>query len=246
MKNLRKLDAAHVVKWGEDFTKRNYTGLERYANVDDVKLKRAPSNTLEGTANALILSSERAEQEAIRNNPPVTSREYVERADYSIMTLYSDYKDDIEAELKTWADYREERKKWRKCNYRYCLNMFPVASDNFKGAPAKRKDSRYCCGECRRADYDATRRYTETGSYLPVYFYLPELSESVEDRTRMNEGAATTEVIEENLNDRRPLFRANLKFEKNNIYPVKTYNIADLTESEIKERKLDKFLSKVA
>lgn len=244
MKNLRKLEATHAVRWGEDFTKRNYTGLERYANVDDVKLKRAGKNTLEGVANALILTAERAEQEAIRKNPPRNDRAYVERSDYSITTLYSDYKDDIEAGHKSWTDYHEERKKWRRCKYMYCLNVFPIDSDNFKAQPAKRSDSRYCCEACRKGEYDAKRRYVETGSFLPIYFYLPELSESVGDKIREQEFASEADIIEEEINKRRPQRIAPIQREKVDEYPVTTYNIADLTEEEIKERKLEKFAEK--
>lgn len=246
MKNLKKLEASHAVKWNEDFQQRKYDGLERYANVDDVKLKRAGENTLEGIANALILTAERAEQEAIRNNPPRNDRAYVERSDYSIMTLYSDYKDDIEAELKTWEDYREERKKWRKCKYMYCLNMFPIDSDNFKGLPAKRKDSRYCCDDCRRGEYDANRRYRETGSFLPVYYYLPEQDEYINDKLRRNEFASQADIIEEERNKRRPLRKVPNEHGKSKVSPVVSYNIVELTEEEIRERRLQKFARKHA
>ncbi|MCG7346394.1 hypothetical protein MHZ92_20010 [Sporosarcina sp. ACRSL] len=199
-----RLKAFHAVQYGEGFQQRNYSVLESYANVDDVTLKRAPRTTLEGAARDMITAVERAEQIAIRANPPVNCKGYVERADYPITSLYSDYKEGIEAEERTWADYRAERKKWRKCKHMYCLNVFPTVKDNFKLFPAKRKGARYCCDGCRVAHKDAHKRYEATGSYLPVYYYLPKLTESVNDEARMYESAYEADKIEKQVDKKRP------------------------------------------
>jgi len=239
---LTKLKANHKVKYGQDFPKRKLTDLESYANVDDVTLKRAPKTTLEGVANDLILEAERAEQERIKANPPVYSREYVERSDYTITSLYSDYKDDIEQGLRTWDEYKEERKKWRRCKHKFCLNVFPIDSDNFKDYPAKRIDSRYCCDSCRYLAAESNTRYEQTGSYLPQWFYLPALSESVGDRVRRNDFASESADIEREINKNRPIFKAKERDRMREPSPVKTYY---LSEDEIAERKLRKLLVKV-
>lgn len=206
-KNLRKLEARHPVNYSEGFSRNSDSELERYANVDDVTLKRAPADTLEGVANALILELERAEQERIRANPPVTCRGYIERSDYPLTSLYDDFKALIEAGVKDWDDYREERRKWRKCGHKYCLNYFPVCRDNFREVPAKRKDSRYCDATCQLSHREAIRRYERHGSYLPVYYYLPELSESVGDRSRANEFANEYEDLQKEALKNRPVSR---------------------------------------
>ncbi|MBS4193485.1 hypothetical protein [Lederbergia citri] len=248
---LTKLKARHAVKYSKDFPNRKPNILDIYANVDDVTIKRAPANTLEGFANRLITDAERAEQEAIRANPPVFCKGYVERADYSITSLYSDYKDKIEDstllfmlrlqifgveawntldQLVTWDDYRVERKKWRSCKYMFCLNVYPIDKTNFKDMPAKRNDSRFCCDECRTAARDADRRYKETGSYLPESYYVPRLTESVGDDIRKYEYAAEAKTIQRNINANRPVRRAVIKEVKPKHGAVITYKSIEEAE----------------
>ncbi|MDW0110444.1 hypothetical protein [Sporosarcina aquimarina] len=201
--NMPRLKAFHSVNYGGDFTQRKIEGCEQYANVTDMQLKRAPRTTQEGAARDMITMIERAEQSLIRANPPINCKGYVERADYSIMSLYSDYKDKIEYGLANWSDYRAERKKWCQCRYMYCLNMFPIERDNFKRKPAKRKDARYCCDDCRVAQKDADKRYKATGSYLPVYYYMPKLTETVNDEARLYESATAADEIERQIDKRK-------------------------------------------
>lgn len=203
LQSLTQLKAFHPVRYSGDFTQRKIDSLEEYANVTDMQLKRAPRTTLEGASRDLITIIERAEQELIRANPPINCKGYVERANYPISSLYSDYKDGIEAGERTWSDYRAERKKWRACKYMYCLNVFPTDADNFKIYPAKRKDSRFCCDDCRIGQRDAERRYKKHGSYLPVHYYLPRMDETVNDEARIYEIAATGEDIEKQMNKRK-------------------------------------------
>src|SRR5699024_9438722 len=98
------------------------TDLTQYTNVDDITLKRAPMTTLEGYANRLLVEAERKEQAEDRRQAKRYDRSYVERANYPITSLYSDYKDMIEKGRKDWTDYKEERKKWRRCKYKFCIN----------------------------------------------------------------------------------------------------------------------------
>src|SRR5699024_4727564 len=102
---------------------------------------------------------------------------------------------------------RKERYKWRKCKHKYCLNYFPISRDNFKGRLAKRIDSKYCDSTCQLRHREAIRRYERHGSYLPIYYYLPELSESVGDRTRSNEFANEYDDLQKEYMKRRPISR---------------------------------------
>lgn len=245
--NLNKLEANHPVNYSVEFPKRNLNELERYANVDDVRLKRAPSDTLEGRANALILAAERAEQKAIKANPPRNCKGYVERSDYPITSLYSDFKDLIEAGEKDWDDYRAERRKWKRCKHMYCLNYFPIDKTNFKRFEAKRKDSEYCDAWCRSAHRDAERRFDKHGSYLPEHYYLSVLSESAGDRHRQNEFASEAESIEKEITKQRPMMKRTsdeIDEAQAGAGEVVTYNINDLTKQEIKEKNLQEYCEK--
>lgn len=198
-----RLKAFHTVKYGGDFPRRKLNTLEQFTNVTDMQLKRAARNTLEGAARDMITQNERTEQIVERVCPPVNCKGYVERAEYSITSLYSDYKDLIEAGERNWTDYHAERKKWRKCRHMYCLNIFSIDRDNFRRFPSKRKDSRYCCDDCRIAHRDAERRYKKYGSYLPVHYYTPRLTETVNDEARIYEVVTPDEDLEKRINKRK-------------------------------------------
>ncbi len=213
------LKARHKPLYSKDFPKpKKPSILERFANVDEVYLKRAPKGSLEYEALQLNKQSESEEQEKARVNPPVTDRSYVERSDFTLQDLYNDIRSVMEwynvatylmrllifgsDALSTYTDrldwdyYRSERKKFRSCRYKYCLNMFPIEGDNIRQGDSKRTDSRYCCNTCRKADFDATERYKKHGSYLPVYFYLEQTAEHIGDTVRMREVAKPIEAIE--------------------------------------------------
>lgn len=185
LSHLKKLRANHYVHYDNDlFIRRKDTDLTQYTNVDDITLKRADRNTLEGYANRLLIESERKEQAEDRRQARRYDRSYVERGDYSIMSLYSDYKQMIEAGHKDWADYQAERRKWRRCKYKFCINVYPINKDNFLGKKARRNDSRYCCDKCRKAEDEIKRNMRKYGSYLPVHEIENEQADSVGDRER--------------------------------------------------------------
>ncbi|WP_432352733.1 hypothetical protein [Sporosarcina sp. A2] len=206
-----RIKPVHAVHYSKDFPRRKSNLLDVYANVTDMQLKRAGNNSLEGSARNMITANERAEQFIIKAAPPVNSKEYVERADYSITSLYSDYKLLIEAKRRTWTDYRAERKTWRRCKYMYCLNMFPTSKDNFLRRPAKRSDATYCCEACRLGQKDADNRYKTNGSYLPVYFYADRLAETVGDEARVYERVGEADEIEEQINKKREVVPVKLR-----------------------------------
>lgn len=185
LSKLNRLKARHYVKYdGNNFPRRAIDDLTQYTNVDDVTLKRAPINTLEGYANALLREAERKEQAEAKRTAKRYDRSYVEKADYTITSLYSDYKTEIERGSKSWADYQQERKKWRRCKYKFCLNMFAIDKDNFIGMGARRSDSRFCCDECRKSQYTINSNLKQYDSYLPVHEIVGEQMDSVNDRER--------------------------------------------------------------
>lgn len=213
------LKARHHPQYSSDFPKvKKPSLLERFANVDDVYLKRAPKGSLEYDALQRIKESERDKQLQSRVNPPITDRSYVERSDFTLQDLYNDVRSLMEwytiatylmrllifgnSALSTYTDcldweyYRVERKKFRSCRYKYCLNMFPIEGENIRGYDAKRSDSRYCCETCRKADFEATERFKKHGSYLPVYFYVEQTAEHIGDTVRMREVAKPMDAID--------------------------------------------------
>ena len=213
------MKARHNPLYNKDFPKpKKPSILEPFANVDDVYLKRAPKGSLEYEALQLIKKSESSEQALARVNPPVTDRSYIERSDFTLHDLYNDIRSVMEwysiatylmrllifgnSALSTYSDrldwdfYRSERKKFRSCRYKYCLNMFSIEGDNIRGDDAKRSDSRYCCETCRKADHDATKRYQQHGSYLPVYYYLEQTAEHISDTARLREVAKPLDAID--------------------------------------------------
>lgn len=203
LSQLRKLRVNHYVQYdGDLFTRKKDTDLTQYTNVDDITLKRAPITTLEGYANRLLVEAERNEQAEARRQARRYDRSYVERADYSIMSLYSDYKDLIEYGHKEWADYREERKKWRRCKYKFCINVYAINKHNFRGLAARRNDSRYCCDECRKAEDETKRNMRKYGSYLPVHAIEDEQADSVNDRERKRTAPHAEKELQDAYNER--------------------------------------------
>ncbi|MEK4085149.1 hypothetical protein [Psychrobacillus sp. FSL K6-1415] len=208
----------HRVIYSADFPKpKKPSILEQFANVEDVPLKRAPLTTLEGQANKLLLDAERMEQALARICPPVTDRAYVEKSDFTVTDLYNDIVSRMEwtalrclalisvfgidalstfETVLDWDYYREERKKWRGCRYKYCLNMYAVKGGNIRGESPKRSDSRYCSEGCRKAAYEAEERYRLHGSFLPVYYYTEQLADTVGDKTRTHEVACPSDKID--------------------------------------------------
>lgn len=232
---MPRLKAYHPVRYNEDFPQRKLGDLEQYANVCDVDLKRARSDTQEGAARDMVTMIERAEQELIRANPPVYCRGYIERADYPITSLYSDYKGRIERGGATWAEYTAERKNWKKCGHKFCLNVFPTDKNNFRNWKAKRKDSRYCDDQCKNGAHNAERSFERTGSYMPEWYWLPRLSESVGDDIRKHEFAADSDKIEKAINKKTPGRRAIIKDDTGEMVRTKSGDVIvfkNLAEAE--------------
>ncbi|MET4561560.1 hypothetical protein ABIA69_002728 [Lysinibacillus parviboronicapiens] len=248
------LKARHKPLYSAEFPKSKKPSiLEPFSNVDDVYLKRATKGSLEYDALQSIKESESAEQEKARECAPITDRSYVERSDFTVQDLYNDIVSLMEwnsiatylmrllifgnSALTTYTDcldwdyYRVERKKFRNCRYRYCLNMFPIEGDNIRGDDAKRSDSRYCCEICRKSAFDSEERFKKHGSYLPVYYYVEQTSEYIGDEARLREVAKSIDVIDSRSvkgNATSPIKgnRRRKSLEQHEFKPFLTVNIA--------------------
>jgi hypothetical protein len=252
-----RLRATHTYRVSSDFPAKQYHGLESYANVDDTTLRKAPITTLEGIGNLLNFNAEYLERihkrEEIKRRSAQEwrklEREYVYRSDFTITDLYSDFKDLIEDGVATWEDYREERKKWRGCKHRFCLNMFPIDKDNFKGFKKRPINSEYCCCDCKQKEMDARKRYKDSAEFLDNPTYLPKwfYSEVTEDWREKKRQAIEVSVeavkLESLINERRPMMKPK-KLKTQEIQeagPVITYNLNDLTDEELIEKNLMKY-----
>lgn len=239
------MKATHPVKWNGDFPQRKITGHEAKANICDKTLRKAPAATQEGMANLLLRNAEYLDR-AHRRHKIITrsaaewrrmEREHVASAEFTITDLYSDYKDLIEfgliryvlllktfgfaalpnfADLTTWDDYRQERRKWKRCKHRFCLNMFPVERDNFKERKPKRCDSKYCSRSCNenekyaRICYEKTAEVFENPTYLPGWFYEEVTLEWGQKRSELREVALPGDELEREINKNKPLRHAPL------------------------------------
>gem|GEM_PF-1453110 len=249
------IKAYHNVKYSDDIPKvKRPSILECYANADDIALKTAKVTTLEGMARELAKYSEHIDRESLRTQPPVNDRAYVERSEFTITDLYNDLMSIIEWSLfrymaliytfgfealpyySTVLDYSyyvQQRKKFRRCKYMFCLNMFAMEGDNFRNAKPKRVDSRFCCDVCRKASYDATKRFKSTGSYLPVEYYAPIYGESVDDRYRLHEQVYLENDIETEIAKKKPAFKAKSKKVSYEHGKVVTYSSLDEAEKAL-------------
>lgn len=257
------LKAYHYVKTNEDMPKsKNPSILERFANVGDVPLKTAKVTTLEGMAREFAKLSEYLDRQSTKANPPVNDRAYVERSEFTITDLYNDLMSIIEWSLfryiallhtfgldalsyystvLNYSYYVRERKKFRRCKYMFCLNMFAIEGDNLRDSKSKRVDSRFCCDACRKASHDANKRFKRTGSYLPIEYYAPIYGESVDDRYRLHEETQPSYKVETEIMKKKPMFKVKLKnesYEHGEMVKYKT--LAEAKQAQTIAEKVDK------
>lgn len=267
------MKATHPVAYNGEFPQKKCNDIEVYANVSDSILRKAPVNTQEGIANLLLDNTEyliRAHRKKEIETRSAAEwrqleREYVNSSRFTIMDLYSDYKDLIEEgvmryvslltvfgfqamtafdELLTWEDYREERKKWKRCKHRFCLNMFPISKDNFKFSnKAKKRDAKYCCGACNENEKYARRCFEKTGklmenaTFLPDFFYEEVTEDWKGKRSRNLEVATDILTIEKQIHANKPIRKPIIKVEKTPVYGCVTRKLSDVTPEELESEK---------
>lgn len=115
-------------------------------------------------------------------------RNYVERADYTEPDLFDDILTKYERGLFTADEAQAYAKRYRKCRYRFCENVFKP----------RRKNQYYCPdSNCRNREANSKQRFKETGTYLPPHVYK-ELREDTRQRNYERwEVAQDIEIIEE-------------------------------------------------
>ncbi|MGF6951012.1 hypothetical protein QF028_003517 [Neobacillus sp. B4I6] len=194
-------------KTSKDFSAKKYEGLQAFANVPDERLKRAPLHTAEAMGNLLNYNADyllKAKHEAAvrartRKEWQKAEYEYVEKSAYNLRDLYDDLMERMDATENyiNPEEYRAERCKWRQCGYYACDNYFPTAEDHMRshafnqsGLKVRRKDSKYCCADCRKDQENALARLKKTGTLLPEYAYEYILDDARE--TRAEKEVATT------------------------------------------------------
>ncbi|PFP30127.1 hypothetical protein COJ96_06825 [Bacillus sp. AFS073361] len=247
-----------------------------YANVEDEKVRKAPLTTQEGIGNLLDMNAEyliRAQKRnEIKTRPAAEwrklEREHVNKSDYTITDLYSDFKEIIEfnalrylALLKTfgmdalecyeevivtWADYREERKKWKRCKHRFCLCVFPIDADNFQGKKKRKRDAKYCCRTCNENEkysrdcYDRTKKILDNPTYLPDWFY-GEVTEDWKRKLNVrNEFPMESKDIERQINKANPIYFPKKVKSEPVIGECVTRKLADLTSEQLESEKWKK------
>ncbi|MFP7479472.1 hypothetical protein [Terribacillus saccharophilus] len=183
-----RMRATHPVAYTEGFNKEKPSDMSPSANVLEGNLQRPPLTTLEGATwlidyNAMQLLARYEDFEIESRSAKewrMLEREYVKRADYTIMDFYDDFRTAMEVpgSALTWVDYRRERKKLRKCKCKFCLNYFPIEEGSmFIRKRVRRSDSLYCTAGCKQMQMDANKEFRRTseiyenGTYLPVYAY---------------------------------------------------------------------------
>lgn len=265
-----KMKAAHKVKWNKEFPRRNYEGLDRYANVSERALRKAPVNTLEGITNLIdhniewLIREQKREEIRTRSAKEwrLLERAYITKSRYTITDIYDDYKKLIENKEATWSDYTEERKKWRTCKNKWCLNIFPVDRAHFKAddpyfqhvyRKAKNKHSKFCCDECRcefdkaLSQWEKTKKIYDNPTFLPQREINKELrlETSIQDIILSHEISyqpIDLEAIESGAMKSPQSFKV-----KDSEFwwgECETYNISDLTSEEICEKDLEKYAKK--
>lgn len=183
----------------KDFPIKKYEGLQAYANVPDDRLKKAPLHTAEAIGNLLNYNADYllkvSHEEAVKNRTRKEWQrleyEFVEKSDYNLRDLYDDLMERMDApeDYITAEQYREERRKWKRCKFYACDNYFPRTEDHMKshafklsGLKARRKDAEYCCDKCRKDQENALARMKKTGTLLPDYAYEYILDDAREKR----------------------------------------------------------------
>lgn len=269
LSKLPRMKAKHPVKWNRDFRQKQYNGIRIYANVDPKYLRKAPIRTIEGATKLLDnniewLLREHKREEIRRRSAEewrMLERAYITKARYTLTDLYDDFKTLIEKGEKTWADYTAERKKWKTCKHRFCLEIYPISNDHFRKdayfrhvyAKPKRKDSKFCCDQCKKDAKKADKQFEITAKIYNNPTYLPKkeikrelrLDSSVQDEIYKKEisyQAADLEALADGSMKYESFAESTVKENKDFWWgECKTYNINDLTDVEIKEEKLEKY-----
>jgi len=119
-------------------------------------------------------------------------QEYVYCAEFTLMDLYDMLMRGLERGKITREQYREQRRKYRPCKYRFCLNYFIPS----------RKDQVFCCSDCQKRENNAIAEYKRTskiyaaGTYLPPSAYKDNRQSENENNYRKHERIFEPNTVE--------------------------------------------------
>ncbi|KZM55192.1 hypothetical protein A3Q35_01170 [Aeribacillus pallidus] len=90
-------------------------------------------------------------------------RQYVHRASFTGPDLEDFLLTRLEKGKITRQQMEEERKRYKKCEHRFCLDYFIP----------RRKDQRFCCEDCRKRENEAIKEFERTSKIYRAGTYLP-------------------------------------------------------------------------
>lgn len=125
-------------------------------------------------------------------------RQYVYRAAFTLPDLVDNLLRRYEKGRMTKEQLRQERRRYRPCAHRFCLNYF---------IPARPKQ-KYCCDDCRKREYLAIREFNRTskiyraGTYLPPTAYKSPREHEMERQYKNHERLFEDEKLIDLMADR--------------------------------------------
>ncbi|MEO2074849.1 MAG: hypothetical protein ABGX20_05580 [Bacillus sp. (in: firmicutes)] len=149
--------------------------------------------------------SENIEREAIKHRSAEEWRElerqHVVKASFTLPDLVDNLLRRLEKGSITREQLEAERRKYRPCKHRFCLNYFIP----------QRKDAVFCCRDCKEREKKAIAYFKKTaqifdnGTYLPPTAYKVSHREELEKDYRKHERLFEDEalmLIADDLDDR--------------------------------------------
>lgn len=202
----------------------DYEPNDRLDLEEDVK--HGEDNELEILAGIWEFVAENIEREEwetyTREDWEEIERNHVERAEYTEPDLFDDILTKYERGLFTADEAQAYAKRYRECQYRFCLNVFEP----------RRKDQRYCTGsDCRRREANAKIRFERTGTYLPPYVYKDNRDDTDEENYQKKEIAYD---MEEN-GEMFARFKYKDEFGGKRDRMREAYYYQEVTEKELKD-----------
>ncbi|UOQ86205.1 hypothetical protein [Gracilibacillus salinarum] len=183
--------------------------------------------------------------------------QYVTKSTYTEPDLRDDLLLEVSTGTVTEAEAQATYDNYTDCKHRFCLNVFEP----------KHKSQSYCSPECRESEKYAIREFERTsnlydnGTYLPVSAYkdirLSQSEHEYRKHVRLFEADSLQLIADEATSKAYGITRATTladkarridseAFDNGESSEVVSYNVHDLSEREVKSKKLETFLKKVA
>ncbi|MEC1157566.1 hypothetical protein [Cytobacillus horneckiae] len=126
----------------------------------------APSTTkLALLGGIYFMVGENIEREAIKQRTRAEwaelERQYVHKSSFTLPDLVDNLLTRLERGKITREQYSAERKKFKPCEHRFCLDYFIP----------RRKDQKFCSNDCRKREHESLANFKKAGTYLPPSAY---------------------------------------------------------------------------